>query len=111
MLAGKVPLDDPSAMSVALKHLNDAPPPPHLFNPALAPAVERVILKVLDKAPNNRYPSGALLTQALETAMLSDASEMTEKLPAGKRTDGSPTPINVDARSPPRRDADKAAAH
>src|SRR5258708_2654252 len=105
MLAGKVPLDDPSAMSVALKHLNDAPPPPHLFNPDLAPSVERVILKVLDKDPNNRYPSGALLTQALETAMLSDASEMTEKLPAGKRAEGSPTPINVEARS-----GDKVAA-
>ncbi|KAB2906474.1 MAG: serine/threonine protein kinase, partial [Anaerolineae bacterium] len=31
--AGKVPFDEPSAMSVALKHLNDPPPPPSLYNP------------------------------------------------------------------------------
>jgi len=37
MLAGKVPFDDPSAMSVALKHLNDAPPPPTMYNPELSP--------------------------------------------------------------------------
>src|SRR5579864_3514032 len=72
MLAGQVPFDDPSAMSVALKHLNDAPPPPHLFNPELAPAIERVVLKILDKDPNSRYASGALFTQALEIAMRTD---------------------------------------
>jgi serine/threonine protein kinase len=73
MLAGKVPFDDPSAMSVALKHLNEPPPPPHLFNPALTPAIEQVILKVLDKDPARRYPSGAALVQALEAAVYADA--------------------------------------
>src|SRR5688572_17939471 len=49
MLTGKVPFDDPSAMSVALKHLNETPPPPHLFNPDLTPEIEKVIFKILDK--------------------------------------------------------------
>ncbi len=40
MLTGKVPFDDPSVMSVALKHLNELPPPPTLYNPALPPTVE-----------------------------------------------------------------------
>src|SRR5258708_35759983 len=40
MLAGKGPFDDPSPMSVSLKHLNEAPPPPRQIKPALAPAVD-----------------------------------------------------------------------
>src|SRR5579859_1828039 len=69
MLAGKVPFDDPSAMSVALKHLNDAPPPPTMFNPALTPSIEKVLLKILDKDPNRRYATGEQLANALESAI------------------------------------------
>ncbi len=69
MLAGKVPFDDPSAMSVALKHLNDAPPPPTLFNPAITPPIEKVLLKILDKDPNQRYATGEQLGNALEAAI------------------------------------------
>src|SRR5258707_6872628 len=97
MLAGKVPFDDPSAMSVALKHLNDAPPPPHLFNPELAPAIERVILKTLDKDPNQRYATGALLADALEAAM---QGKMEEQAPesVGKVAGSYALPGQPDAR-------------
>ncbi len=69
MLAGKVPFDDPSAMSVALKHLNEAPPPPRQYNPDVSPAVEQVVFKILDKDPLQRYASGAAFAQALEEAI------------------------------------------
>lgn len=76
MLTGKVPFDDPSAMSVALKHLSDAPPSPRSFNPNIAPAVEAVVLKALEKEPENRYRTGELLVRALEKALgISVASE------------------------------------
>ncbi len=68
MLTGKVPFDDPSAMSVALKHLNELPPPPSMYNPDLPPAVETVIMRVLDKDPNRRYLTGFELVKALEKA-------------------------------------------
>ncbi len=69
MLAGKVPFDDPSAMSVALKHLNEAPPPMTLYNPQLPPEVETVIMRALDKKPEHRYPTGHELIDALERAL------------------------------------------
>jgi serine/threonine protein kinase len=68
MLAGKVPFDDPSVMSVALKHLNELPPPPTMYNPDLPTAVESVIMRVLDKDPKRRYETGEQLVQALEEA-------------------------------------------
>jgi hypothetical protein len=69
MITGKVPFDDPSAMSVALKHLSDPPPPPRLHNPDLPVEVEQAILKVLDKDPAKRIETGALFSRMLEAAM------------------------------------------
>lgn len=68
MLAGKVPFDDPSVMSVALKHLNELPPPVTLYNPDLPPAVEAVIMKALEKEPERRHASGKELVAELAAA-------------------------------------------
>jgi serine/threonine protein kinase len=69
MLTGKVPFDDPSAMSVALKHLSDPPPSPRTFNPNISPEVELVVMKSLEKEPENRYPTGVAMARALEKAL------------------------------------------
>ena len=80
MLTGQVPFDDPSAMTVALKHLQDAPPPPRTINPRLSAGIEHVLLRAIDKDPARRYPSGAELSRALEGAiqdlLLPDTSEL-----------------------------------
>jgi serine/threonine protein kinase len=69
MMTGQVPFDDPQPMSVAMKHLNEPPPPPRLLNPELPIEVEAVILKALGKEPEKRYNSGAEMVEALETAL------------------------------------------
>jgi serine/threonine protein kinase len=78
--AGQVPFDEPSAMSVALKHLNELPPPPSIFNPTIPPTVEKVLLKALNKDPNDRYQTGKDLVLALEDA-LAVAEGDTAKMP------------------------------
>ncbi len=80
MLTGQVPFDDPSAMSVALKHLQDPPPPPTLFNAQLSPAIEHVVLRILDKDPTRRYATGAEFTAALESAIENQALPSTSKI-------------------------------
>ncbi|MBE2271658.1 MAG: protein kinase, partial [Anaerolinea sp.] len=69
MLTGKVPFDDPSAMSVALKHLSEPPPPIRHYNSRISPATERVVLKALEKEPSKRYRTGAQLADALIEAL------------------------------------------
>ncbi len=69
MLTGSVPFDDPSPMSVAVKHMTEEPPLPTHINPALSIPVEAVLLKALSKAPDDRYPSSEVLVDALETAL------------------------------------------
>lgn len=69
MLTGIVPFDDPSSMSVALKHLSEPPPPPRAINPHLSEEVERVLLKALSKEPGKRFANGQELMNALEDAL------------------------------------------
>jgi serine/threonine protein kinase len=73
MVTGQVPFDDPSTMSVALKHLNEPPPAPSTINPAVSPAVEDVVMRLLRKQPNERYPNGAAFIAAFEAAVEASA--------------------------------------
>ncbi|MBX3081212.1 MAG: serine/threonine protein kinase [Anaerolineae bacterium] len=80
MLTGYVPFDDPSAMTVAMKHLNEVPPSPRQFNPNITAAVERVILRSLEKDPSRRYESGAEFAQAFESALTWHPDDDLQKL-------------------------------
>ena len=106
MLTGKVPFDDPSAMSVALKHLQDLPPPPSLYNANLSSAVEHVVLRVLDKDPAHRYNTGAELAQALQSAVdneqLADTSKLSViEIRALQAATSRPDPLTVTTSAPP----------
>ncbi|NWG16428.1 MAG: protein kinase [Chloroflexi bacterium] len=76
MLTNRVPFNDPSAMTVAMKHLTEPPPPPSRFNPNLAPLIDEVVLKVMAKEPERRFLSGAALAKALEIAFSGGNLEM-----------------------------------
>jgi serine/threonine protein kinase len=69
MLTGVVPFDDPSPTAVALQHITQPPPAPRTLNPELNPEIETVLLKALNKSPQERYQTGAELISALENAI------------------------------------------
>jgi serine/threonine protein kinase len=81
ILTGSVPFNDPSPASIALQHISEPPPPPRSINPELSPAVEAVILKALEKDPQNRYQSGAKLMSALEESFKGAGSTPKMSLP------------------------------
>ncbi len=54
MVAGRVPFEADSAITVILKHINEAPPPIDDISPEL----QSVINKALTKYPDDRYDSG-----------------------------------------------------
>lgn len=68
MLTGQVPFPG-EALSVALKHIQEPPPPPRSLNPALPEAVEQVILQALAKNPDERFATAGALAHALEQAI------------------------------------------
>jgi predicted Ser/Thr protein kinase len=68
LLTGRVPFEGESAVTIALKHVNERPAPPSRFNPAVSPELEAVVLRALEKDPARRFPDADAFTAALEHA-------------------------------------------
>jgi len=70
LLAGRLPFDGESAVSVALKHLSEQPPPISRFRPDVHPALEAVVMAALAKDPAQRWQSAEDFAQGLEAARI-----------------------------------------
>jgi serine/threonine-protein kinase len=68
LLTGRVPFDGDSAVTIALKQVNEAPVPPSAYNEAVTPELDAVVLKALAKDPADRFPDADAFTAALEDA-------------------------------------------
>ena len=71
MLTGRVPFDADAAVTIALKHVSEAPVPPSRLNPLVPPELEQVVLWVLNKNPTDRPADADQLITALEHARTS----------------------------------------
>lgn len=69
MVTGQVPFDGDSPISVALKHVREAPRSTRTLNPEISRGLDEVILKALDKDSSRRYQSAAEMAQDLKKAM------------------------------------------
>lgn len=67
MLTGRRPFTGDSAVAVAVKHVETAPPRATRFNPRLPKAIDSVLLKALIKNPSQRYASAMELADAVAT--------------------------------------------
>jgi eukaryotic-like serine/threonine-protein kinase len=68
MLTGRVPFDAESAVSIALKHVSEAPPPMTVFNPAIPAELEQIVMWALNKNPVDRPANADQFITALEQA-------------------------------------------
>lgn len=69
MLTGSVPFDGETPVSVALKHVQEAPRSMQLLNPEISKALDEVIAKALAKRPENRYQTAADFANDLKRAL------------------------------------------
>ena len=67
MVTGKLPFADagPSFGRILAAHLQQAPPLPRTLNPDVPAELEEIVLKTLEKSPDDRYPSMSELHDAL----------------------------------------------
>ncbi|KAB2858953.1 MAG: serine/threonine protein kinase, partial [Anaerolineae bacterium] len=96
MLTGQVPFDEESAMSLALSHITNPPPSPREIRADLPEAVAKVVLKALEKQPENRFQSASEMVMALQVALgeIPTATEMPVPAPT-------PVPMKSGAPVPP----------
>jgi eukaryotic-like serine/threonine-protein kinase len=66
MLTGRVPFDADAAVTIALKHVSEAPVPPSSINPAVPPELEQTVLWTLNKNPGDRPTDADQLITVLE---------------------------------------------
>ncbi len=69
MLTGHVPFDGDTAISVALKHVHDAPQSMRLDDPAIPRALDEVVMRALCKDKKRRYQSAAEMAADLRKAI------------------------------------------
>jgi serine/threonine-protein kinase len=85
MLTGRVPFDGESPVSIALKHVSEAPVPPSHINPEVPAALEQVIMWALNKDAVDRPNDADQFIMALEQvreSLATPAIERTASMPA-----------------------------
>ena len=85
MIAGKLPFEGDSAISVAMQHLEKDPVRPSIYNPSIPRSLEVVILKAMKKEQTDRYQSATQMLIDLKKVYVGsevsykDDSELTRK--------------------------------
>ena len=69
LLTGRLPFEGDSPLGVVLKHVNETPPLPSSINPDIPPDLERVVLKAMDKNPENRCTTVGEMNQEIRLAL------------------------------------------
>jgi len=69
MFTGDVPFNAAEPLDIALLHMSEEPPRPRQLRPDVSGELETVILKALAKNPEERYPTGAALAEALDRSL------------------------------------------
>jgi serine/threonine-protein kinase len=66
MATGRAPFQYESPLKVMIAHASEDPEPPRLFNPELSAEFEEIILRSLEKRPDDRFQTIGELREALD---------------------------------------------
>jgi len=104
LATGRLPFseDAGSPFAIMLKHIHEMPPDPRTYRDAMPKWLVWVLLKCLDKDPQDRYPDGDALAEALVTAPNEPDLEETDE---GPKTvwRGNPVAIREQLKQLPQR--------
>jgi formylglycine-generating enzyme required for sulfatase activity/tRNA A-37 threonylcarbamoyl transferase component Bud32 len=102
MLCGRPPFVDKGIGDLFAAHMFMPPQPPSTLEPSISPGLEAVILGLLAKTPEQRFPSAAVFLQALEQALMGGPmpaarAPSVEGVPPALPVAGPPTTIGTSA--------------
>lgn len=76
MLTGRVPFQGESALTVAMKHIDEEPVPLRRWVPEIPPDLEAVVLRALRKNPRHRYADGDAMLAALRPFLPTEPEQL-----------------------------------
>ncbi len=79
MATGRLPFDAESAVSVALKHIQEEPIPPNEINPTINTALNQIILKAMEKSTAKRYQTATEMLSDISLALSKPASSLVSR--------------------------------
>jgi TolB-like protein len=85
MLTGQVPFTGDSPVSCAVKRIQQPAPSPRLYLPDIDARWEQIILRCLERAPENRFASAADVVRALEGVEVAGPGFATTVAARGRR--------------------------
>ncbi len=80
MVTGKVPFDADTPVSVALKHMQEEPEEPIEINPNVPVAINKIIMKALQKDTTLRYQSASEMLRDLKKSLKNPDGDFVEEL-------------------------------
>jgi serine/threonine protein kinase len=100
IITGDTPFTGDTPMEIALSQISDAPPPPRTKDPSIPEAVEREILKSLDKEPEKRHRSAGEFLQSIRRAYGLDVNDTStnQAVSIGSRSVGKNSSPSATAR-------------
>lgn len=69
MLTGRIPFDGDSAISIALKHLQETPEDPRKYNSNIPDNVAEIVMRALSKNPEERFESARDMMKNIQYAV------------------------------------------
>ncbi len=69
MCTGQLPFNADTPLAIAMKHASEPLPPPTAINPNIPLEIGKVLVKALEKRPEDRYASALELSQAFDSAL------------------------------------------
>ena len=79
MLTGRVPFDADTPVSIALKHMQEKPVEPMKLNPSIPYAVNKIIMKAMEKDTSLRYQNATEMLKDLSMALKDPEGDFVKK--------------------------------
>ncbi|SFS51140.1 Stk1 family PASTA domain-containing Ser/Thr kinase [Marininema halotolerans] len=95
MVTGELPFDGDSAISIAMKHLQEPAIDPSQLNPNIPTQIRDIILKALAKNPDDRYPTVRAMKQDIDSVLHTGSMINEPRLRTGDEEDMPTKPIHA----------------
>ena len=81
MLTGRLPFNDTSAVTIAIKHIQEKPVLPRILNNSIPKAMEHIVMKAMNKEQSQRYATAGDFLKDLRLVIKNPQVELDSNLP------------------------------